>query len=100
MVAGDSTGVAPSRPKVVRWVRCSGRVPQVTAVTGVLAARPPAMSRSAISPRFATPISTTMVPPTRAIASHSVRFGISTPSWPVTTVKEVETPRWVTGTPA
>ena len=63
MVTGGSSSVSPSAPSVVRVVRCSGRVPQRTAATGVSARRPPAISRAATSARWATPMSTTIVPP-------------------------------------
>ena len=85
---------------MVRTVRCSGRVPHVTAATGVAGSSPPAISRSAMAARVATPMSTTIVPPTRATASQSVSGVAARSSWPVTTVNEVARPRWVTGTPA
>ena len=61
---------------------------------------PAAISRSAIAARVATPIKTTIVPPTLATASQSVSTAAHGSSWPVTTVNDVERPRWVTGTPA
>ena len=63
IVAGDSTGVAPRAASVVRDHLLVGTGPPRTAITGVSGARPPAMSRAAMSPRWATPMSTTMVPP-------------------------------------
>ena len=71
MTAGDSMDSVARRPNVVRQVRCSGRVPQVIAATGVSAGSPPAMSRSAISVRLATPMRTATVPPRRPTASQS-----------------------------
>ena len=53
------------------------------------------MSRAAISARWATPMSTTMVPPTAASASQLVSRFDSKRLWPVTTVNDVEQPRWV-----
>ena len=43
----------------------------------------------------------TSVPPARASDSQSTPPGrVSSPTWPVTTVTEVDRPRWVTGIPA
>jgi hypothetical protein len=100
MVEGDATSAAPSPASVVRTVRCSGRVPHRTTATGVAPARPAAMRRSAMAALVATPMRMTTVPPTRATASQSVPVEAQGSSWPVTTVKEVDSPRWVTGTPA
>ena len=77
----------------MRAVIWSGLVPQVTAATGVPAASPPAMSRSAMAARVATPMRITIVPPTRATASQSVSVAAHGSSWPVTTVNEVDNPR-------
>ncbi len=86
---------------VARTVCCSGRVPQRTAAAGVSGASPPASSRSLMRRRLRTPISTTMVPPTRAIASQSTSAeALVGSSWPVTTVRLVEEYRIVTGMPA
>ena len=47
------------------------------------------------------PIRITSVPGTRASAPQSVcSEGLVGSSWPVTTVNEVDRPRWVTGMPA
>jgi hypothetical protein len=99
-VAGASITASPSSASVVRTVRCCGRVPHCTEATGVSGASPPAISRSAMAPRVAAPMSTTMVPPTRATASQSVSTAAHGSSCPVTTVNDVERPRCVTGTPA
>ena len=85
---------------MVRTVAWSARVPQVTATTGVAGARPAAISRSAISARWATPMSTMIVPPAAASAYQLVSRSTLKRLWPVTTVKEVDRPRWVTGIPA
>ena len=87
---------------VARMVRCSGRVPQWTAATGVSGARPPAISSAAMRPMRATPMSTTMVPPTRATARQSTVPSSPAPgsSWPVTIVTLVDECRRVTGMPA
>ncbi len=100
IVTGGSRGQACSSPRVVRMVRWSGRVPHRMAATGVSAGAPPAISRSAISARWATPMRTTMVSPTRARASQSMSSSTWWRLWPVTTVNDVDRPRWVTGMPA
>ena len=78
-------------------------VPQCTTATGVVAGRPPPSRPAAISARLAMPINTTSVPRApsgaRAAQSMPVSDGPS-PTRPVTTVTDVETPRWVTGMPA
>ena len=66
---------------------------------GVAGSSPPAISSAAIAPRWATPISTTTVPPTLASDRQSTS-GSPARRWPVTTVNAAATPRWVTGTPA
>ena len=58
------------------------------------------MRRAAISARWATPMSTTIVPPARASDSQSVSASTAWRLWPVTTVNDVARPRWVTGMPA
>ena len=93
IVAGASTSVRPNSASVVRTLVWSGLVPHVTAATGVPGARPPAIRRSAMAPRVATPIRITTVPPTRATASQSVSVAAQGSSWPVTTVNEVDSPR-------
>ncbi len=50
--------------------------------------------------RWATPMSTMMVPPAAASASQLVSWSTAWRECPVTTVNEVARPRWVTGTPA
>ena len=100
IVTGGSSSTEPRAPSVVRTVRCSGRVPHRTAATGVDADRPPAIRHSAMAARVATPMRITIVPPTRATASQSVSAAAHGCSWPVTTVNDVERPRWVRGTPA
>ena len=97
---GGTVVVLMGVASVPRTVRCAGLVPQRTATTGVDGSMPPACRRSAIAPRVATPMSTTTVPPRRSPASQSVPEVAHGSSWPVTTVKEVASPRWVTGTPA
>ncbi len=69
------------------------------AATGVDGSSPPAMSSVAISARWATPMRTTIVPPTAASDRQSMS-GSPARRWPVTTVNAAETPRWVTGIPA
>ena len=87
-----------SVPVTVAWLP---RVPSRTTATGVVAARPPATSASAISPSRPTPMRMTSVPPARASAAQSTSDApLVGSSWPVTTVKRVETPRCVTGMPA
>ena len=54
--------LAGQTPEGRAAVCCSGRVPQVTAATGVSAGSPPAMSRRAISSRLATPMRTAIGP--------------------------------------
>ena len=76
-------------------------VPHSVTATGVSADRPPAWSRRAISARVAMPITMTRVPPARARDSQSTPPGAeASPTWPVTTVTELDRPRWVTGMPA
>jgi hypothetical protein len=88
--------------RVARTVRCSGLVPQWTAATGVSGARPPAISSAAIRRMRATPMRTTIVPPTRATARQSTVPSVPAPgsSWPVTMVTLVDEWRRVTGMPA
>ena len=69
--AGDSIGVVASSSRRQRAVTSSAVVADVTAATGVDGSRPPAISSAAIEPRWATPISTTIVPPTPARARQS-----------------------------
>ena len=66
--------MAPSSSRRMRIERCSSRVPHRTASTGVAASIPAASSRAAMAARWATPISTTRVPPAAASASQ---FGVS-----------------------
>ncbi len=54
-----------------------------------------------MSPMRPAPMRITRVPPARASASQSTSArALAGSSWPVTTVKWVDTPRWVTGMPA
>ena len=76
-------------------------VPQRTRATGVVAARPCAISSRASRGRLSTPISTTRVSDARASRAQSTLD--SRPDalpWPVTTVNDDATPRCVTGMPA
>ncbi len=82
---------------MVRW---SGRVPQRTQATGVVAGRPASTSRLAISARWLTPIRTMIVSPAVASDAQSISLSTEWRLWPVTTVKLVDRPRWVTGIPA
>ena len=98
---GACTPASPIVASVARTVRWSGRVPLRTAATGVDGSRPPSISRRAISPMLPAPMRITSVPPARASASQSTSVRpFAGSSWPVTTVKCVETPRCVTGIPA
>jgi hypothetical protein len=100
MTAGAPRSTNARRSSVVRSVRCAGVVPHSTTATGVSAARPPAINRAAIACRLAIPMRTTSVPPPAASAAQSTPPGaVSSPTWPVTTVTDVERPRWVTGIP-
>ena len=96
--ASGCSAIVASDARVVCWL---GRVPHRTAATGVWGARPPAIRRSLIRPMLATPIRTTMVPPTRAMAPQSTsdRSFVGS-SWPVTIVTDVDEYRRVTGMPA
>ena len=100
MAAGGSSAVVPRQSRVVRTVVCSGRVPQRTAMTGVVGARPPAMRRAAMMARWATPMRTITVPPAAASAAQLVSRSTAWRECPVTTVNEVDRPLCVTGTPA
>jgi hypothetical protein len=76
-------------------------VPLRTAATGVSGERPPSISSCAMSPMRPAPIRITKVPPAAASAAQSTSVrSFAGSSWPVTTVKCVDTPRWVTGMPA
>ncbi len=98
---GDSTPAVAMVPSVARVVRCSGRVPQRTAATGVSGARPPRTNASAMSAIRPAPMRITRVPPARASASQSVSVvPFAGSSWPVTIVTLVDAPRCVTGMPA
>ena len=61
-----------------RTVRCSGRVPQRTAATGVSGARPPAISASAMSATRPAPMRMTSVPPR---ARERVPVGVGACPW-------------------
>ena len=98
---GACTPASATVASVARTVCWSGRVPLRTAATGVSGARPPSIRRWAITARRPAPMRITRVPPTRASASQSTSVrSLAGSSCPVTTVKWVETPRWVTGIPA
>ena len=64
IVAGASSPAPAMVPSVARTVRCSGRVPHWIDAAGVSGRRPPAISRAAIFSMRATPMRTTIVPPT------------------------------------
>src|SRR5205823_14917100 len=100
IVEGAGTSCTPIVASVARVTCCSDRVPQWMAATGVSVGRPPATRRSAITLARAAPMSTTMVPPTRAIASQSTAMPDDGSSWPVTTVNDSAVCRIVTGMPA
>ena len=88
-----------SSPSVPRTVRCSGRVPQRTAATGVSASRPPAISAFAISRDAARAHEhhERAARAARARPSRCRSLPLVGSSWPVTTVKLVDSPRCVTG---
>ena len=101
MIAGEPRSTAPRRSRVVRTTRWAEVVPHWTTAAGVSGERPPSTRHRAICSRCAIPINTTTVPPARASESQSTPPGaVGSPTWPVTTVTEVDTPRWVTGIPA
>ena len=69
--------------------------------TGVSPGRPPSRSSAATSARVAAPMRMTSVPPARASEAQSTAaVPERSPTRPVTTVTEVDSPRWVTGIPA
>jgi hypothetical protein len=87
-----------SVPTTVSWALV---VPQRTSATGVEAGRPCAISSRVIRGRLSTPISTTSVSEARASRAQSTLDPCPEAlPWPVTTVNEDATPRWVTGIPA
>ncbi len=101
MVAGGRSSTAGNSPRRTLTERWAGAVPHSTTRTGVSGLRPPSIRRRAISALFSIPIKITSVPPARASASHATPPGADgSPTWPVTTVTDVDRPRWVTGTPA
>ena len=89
--AGESTGVVASSSRRQRATTWSTVVAERTAATGVAGSRPPAISSAAMAPRWATPISTTTVPPTLASDRQSTS-GSPARRWPVTTVNAAATP--------
>ena len=85
---------------MVRTARWAGVVPHSTTATGVSARPAAGIRRPAMLARVAMPMRMTSVPPARASDSQSTPPGaVSSPTWPVTTVTELDSPRWVTGTP-
>ncbi len=90
--AGGPGRCAP--PAAARWCP-SGRRPPAWSPR-----RPAASSRSVMAARAPMPMRTTRVPSNRPSASQSTPGSDGSPAWPVTTVTEVDTFRWVTGMPA
>ena len=79
---------------------CSRVVARRITAAGVDGSRPPAASRRVMARSASTPMRTTRVSTAPANRSHSTVADLLESSWPVTTAKEEDSPRWVNGMPA